>query len=116
MGLAETQAFPCCTILLQTDTSLLGASFDGVEGFQETQMGAMTPAPPVPAKDVGPLPVHEGDVILADCHKDGGDATTGTQGWLAPVYMNGVLMMFAIDTAITTIIPSTWQLEPRCWY
>jgi hypothetical protein len=30
----------------------------------------MTPAQSVPARDVGPLPVYEGDVILADRHQD----------------------------------------------
>jgi hypothetical protein len=61
--------------------------------------------PPVPAREVGPLLAREGDVILADCHKKG--AATGTRGWLALVYVNGVLMMLAVDTGAAMTIINT---------
>jgi predicted HD phosphohydrolase len=76
MGLVGMQAVPRCTIA-QMETSLSGASLAEDEGSQET------PALLVLTRDVGPLLVRKGDVILADHHKDGGDPATGPEaGWL----------------------------------
>jgi hypothetical protein len=103
---AKTGVAPRCTIAVQTEPARLGTTLVRMKGFDpQTQTGVTTPTRLVPAREVGPLPVREGDVILADCHKKGCDAATGTRGWLAPVYVNGVLMMLAVDTgAAMTII------------
>jgi hypothetical protein len=104
---AEAGIAPRCTIAVQTETGSPGNHPGENEGISQTQTGVTTPTRPVPAREVGPLPVREGDVILTNCHKKGSDAATGTRGWLAPVYVNGALMMLAVDTGAAMTIINT---------
>jgi hypothetical protein len=101
---AETDVAPRYTIAVQMETGLPGNHPSENERIPQTQTGVTTPTRTIPAREVGPLPAREGDVILADCHKKGSGAATG---WLAPVYVNAVLMMLAEDTGAAMTIINT---------